>query len=141
MLPYSCLDSLLYDTEFDVYVSKQSQDEYGAITREWVFDRNERGTVTPVRSDYQVNNQNLQRGDLKGHSEEDLRIDANGNLYPITEILIAITHPPVYIETAGPRLGLPTLYELRQSTPIVGPFGEVLHFDILLVRSIDQSSI
>jgi hypothetical protein len=141
MLPYSCIDSLLYDTEFLVYYASQAQDGYGKITRAWTLDRTERGTVKSVTSNYTVSQQNVLRGDLKGHTEEDLRIDSNGNLFALTEILVTITNPAVYIETVGPRKGLTTMYEVHQSTPVVGPFGEVLHFDVILTRSIDQSTV
>lgn len=141
MLPYSCIDSILYNTEFSVYYSRQAQDAYGKITRTWILDRTERGTVKSFSNSYSVNQQNTLRGDLKGQTEEDLRIDSDGNLYPLTEILVTITDPAIYIETAGPRKGLTTMYEVHESTPVVGPFGEVLHFNVILTRSIDQSTV
>lgn len=77
---------------------------------------------------------------LKGHSEEDLRIDSEGNIYGIQDVLVTISDPAVYKEVTGPRKGLNTLYEVRLSNPVIGVFGEVLHFDIALFRSADQSS-
>jgi hypothetical protein len=141
MLPYTCIDSILYTTEFSVYYSRQSQDEYGKVNRTWVLDRTERGYVKTLTNHYGVDQQNVMRGEIRGKTEEDLRIDSDGNLYPVTEILVTITDPPIYIETAGPRKGLTTMYEVRTSTPVVGPFGEVLHFEITLARSIDQSTV
>lgn len=139
MLPYSCIDSILYTHELNVYYSVQSQGTYGNVTRTWVFDRIERGMVKPVKTRmYVVDNQNTWNEQLTGHSEEDLRIDSEGGLHAPSEVLITFSAPH-FVETAGARKGLPTTYELRSSAPIEGPFGEVLHFDILLERSIEQN--
>jgi hypothetical protein len=141
MLPYACIDSIMYTHEMRVYFSTQEQDEWGAIQREWTFDRTERGVVKQTQQQmYMVGELNSWNEYLVGHSEEDLRIDSNGNLYAPSEVLITFVNPP-YIETEGPRRGLPTTFELRTSTPVEGPFGEVLHFDIQLVRSSNQDVI
>jgi hypothetical protein len=138
MLPYSCIDSIMYGHEMRVYFSTQTQDEWGAVRRAWRFDRTERGTVRqPKQMMFSVGDINAWNEHLVGHSEEDLRIDSDGNLYAPTEVLVTFVNPK-YIETAGPRQGLPTTFELRSSTPVEGPFGEVLHFDIQLSRSSDQ---
>lgn len=139
MLPYSCLDSMTYSDELRVYYSTQSQDlVYGTVTRTWVFDRVERGKIKQSRSKmYSVSTQNTWDDVLVGQTEEDLRIDSAGNLYAPSEVLVTFAHPHL-IDTSGPRKGLATTYELRASSPVEGPFGEVLHFDVELVRSIDQ---
>jgi hypothetical protein len=110
----------------------------GIIRRTWTFDRVERGLFTPTsKRMYSVDTQNTWTDVLNGHTEEDLRIDSQGNLYAPSEVLVMFKSPQ-RIDTAGPRIGLPSTYELRGSTPIEGPFGEVLHFDAQLVRSIKQ---
>jgi len=134
-----CIDSLSYTDEFWVYYSIQSQDSYGSMHRQWVYDRMERGYFIPTqRRMYDVSQQNTWEEIYNGQTEEDLRIDSDGNLHSASEVLIGFKHPN-RIETAGPRKGLPTLFELRGSTPVEGPFGEVLHFDTQIYRSIDQS--
>lgn len=141
MLPYSCIDSVLYTHEMNVYYSVQTQGVRGNIERTWVFDRTERGMVKPVQHRmYLVDTQNTWSEQLKGHSEEDLRIDSDGGLHAPSEVLVTFSAPH-FIEMAGPRKGQPTTYELRSSAPIEGPYGEVLHFDILLERSSDQNQI
>jgi hypothetical protein len=138
MLPYSCIDSMIYAHEMRVYYSVQTQDIFGKIQREWVYDRTERGMVRQInREMYMVSTTNIWDDVLSGQSEEDLRIDSNGNLYPASEVLVTFIKPKL-IETAGPRKGLNTTYELRKSTPVEGPFGEVMHFDIVLTRSTTQ---
>jgi hypothetical protein len=137
MLPYTCIDSVTYLHTFKVYYSTQSQDGYGRITRTWTFDRTERGFVKAV-TNYAVDDRNSWNQTLKGVSEEDLRINEEGELFAPSEVLVTFIEP-AFIETAGPRKGLPTTFELRGSNPVLGPFGEVLHFDIMLVRSADQA--
>lgn len=138
MLPYSCLDSALYTHEIKVYYSVQSQDEYGRIKRDWVFDRTERCLTKQSNTImYDVAQQNTWNETLVGFSEEDLRINSDGDIYAPSEVLVTFISPK-HIDTVGPRAGLPTTYELRASSPVDGLFGETLHFDIVLVRSIDQ---
>lgn len=139
MLPYYCLDSITYGDELRVYYSTQSQDlVYGTITRTWTYDRTERGTLKQSKTRmYEVAQQNSWDDVLVGQTEEDLRIDSNGVLHAPSEVLITFVLPH-RIETAGPRKGLNTTYELRSSSPVEGPFGEVIHFDVQLVRSTDQ---
>jgi hypothetical protein len=138
MLPYACLDSMSYTDELYVYYSTQSQTAMGIIRRTWTYDRIERGLFVPtLKRMYDVDTQNTWRDILNGHTEEDLRIDSQGNLYAPSEVLVMFKYPS-RIETAGVRKGKPTTYELRGSTPIEGPFGEVLHFDTQLFRSLKQ---
>lgn len=139
MLPYACLDSITYTDEFYVFYSTQAQDLYGAVTRSWKYDRTERGLFTSsLKRMYDVDTQNTWKEVLDGHTEEDLRMDNEGELHAASEVLVMFKTPH-RIETAGQRKGLPTMYELRGSAPIEGPFGEVLHFDAQLHRSITQT--
>ena len=141
MLPYSCLDSITYNDEVRVYFSVQTQDVYGRVERAWVFDRTERVLVKQRQPEmYQVSELNMWNDILLGHSEEDLRINSNGDLYAPSEVLVTFIKPKL-IDTAGPRKGLNTTYELRASSPVEGAFGEVIHFDIQLVRSPDQDVV
>lgn len=141
MLPYACIDSVLYSNEMRVYYAVQSQDDYGRITRSWEFDRTERGLIRQSqRLMYQVSEQNTWNDILEGVSEEDLRIDSEGVLYAPSEVLITFVTPRL-IDTAGPRRGLNTTYELRGSHPVEDAFGVVVHFDIQLARSGDQSVV
>lgn len=138
MLPFACIDSISYSHEMRVYYSVQTQDIFGMVQRSWVYDRVERGTVKPRENQmYIVSDQNMWNETLIGQTEEDLRIDSSGNLYAPSEVLVTFVNPHL-IETAGPRKGLNTTYELRSSMPVEGTFGEVLHFNVELVRSINQ---
>lgn len=141
MLPYVCIDSMTYSHEMNVYYSLQTQDIFGTIQREWVFDRVERGLVKQqsAQSYMIAQQQNEWVETLVGYTEEDLRINSQGELFAPSEVLVTFNNPKL-IDTAGPRKGLNTTYELRKSTPVEGLFGEVLHFDVMLVRSIDQSA-
>lgn len=139
MLPYACLDSVLYADELRVYYSTQTQNlMYGTIERSWTLDRVERGTFRQANTQmYGVSEINAWNDTLVGQAEEDLRIDSLGNLHAPSEVLVTFLSPH-YIDTSGPRRGLATTYELRASSPVEGPFGEVLHFDVQLVRSSNQ---
>jgi hypothetical protein len=120
-----------------VYYSTETQDEYGTIIRSWTFDRTERCFIKTV-TNYAIGEFNSWNQKLVGVSEEDLLIDDDGQLHAPSEVLITFDEPP-YIEPAGPRKGLPTAFELHGSTPVLGAFGEALHFDISLSRSQNQA--
>lgn len=141
MLPYACIDSLLYTFEINVYHAVLAQDSMGRITKSWKFDRVERAFLSNVNSKHlQIGTLNELFADLRGNTETDVRIDKYGNLYPLTEVLITVKSPSIYKEHAGVRKNRNTLYELRTSDPVLGPFQEVLHFNIHLVRSADQNA-
>jgi hypothetical protein len=138
MLPYACIDSIIFENEMRVYYSTQSQDTYGQITRLWEFDRLERGQVHQSQKNmYGIAERNIWKDVLSGASEEDLRIDSEGNLYAPSEVLVTFVSPK-FRDTAGPRKGLNTTYELLGSNPVEDAFGIVTHFNIVLSRSLDQ---
>lgn len=141
MLPYSCLDSLDFGQEFAVYYSHEQQGLYGEIIRSWTFDRFERGDVNEKKSRmYDLENVRASWHDvLFCSTENDLRIDSDGNLYAPSEILVTIRNP-AYRDTVGPRKGLHTTYEVRASSPVIGSFGEVVSFNVQLERSADQDT-
>ena len=71
------------------------------------------------------------------------RISTNDVNNAITNILIANVRNGsdelIYKETAGPRSGRGTLYELGTVEPMTGPFGSVEYFKMLLRRTENQS--
>jgi hypothetical protein len=44
------------------------------------------------------------------------------------------------METSGPRDGKSTIYEIASSEAIVGPFGNVEYYKVVLRRSENQAS-
>jgi hypothetical protein len=57
----------------------------------------------------------------------------------ITNIRTA-TEESVYLETSGQRDGRSTIYEIGTNEAIVGPFGNIEYYRIVLRRSENQAS-
>jgi hypothetical protein len=79
---------------------------------------------------------------LIGRARDDLRYGAAGESHPMTDVLITNIRDaqgnPIYNETAGPRNGKTTLFELKTNEPTVGPFGDVEFFSLIIKRSENQ---
>ena len=79
-----------------------------------------------------------------GRTKNDVRIGSSYSRESITNVVITNirTHSetPVYLETAGPRSGRSTIFEIASNEPIVGPFGEVEYYKLVVRRSENQAS-
>jgi len=64
-------------------------------------------------------------------------------LYSITNIIITNIRDnqgnAIYSESAGPRKGQSTIFEVSTSNPIVGPFGKVDYYKLVISRSDNQA--
>jgi len=80
---------------------------------------------------------------ISGRTGSDPRVNPHGTMYPMTDLLITDIVDEkdsiIYLETAGPRSGLSSVFELAGVLPHVGPFGQVDYFKIVVKRSDDQS--
>ena len=81
---------------------------------------------------------------LLGRTKDDIRISSKENKEAMVNIVIAnirtADNTLVYLETSGPRSGKSTLFELASNEPIVGPFGGVEHYKLVIRRSENQAS-
>jgi hypothetical protein len=81
---------------------------------------------------------------LLGRTKTDLRISSNNSRSSITNIILTNIRTKlqdnIYMETSGSRDGMSTLYEVASSEPIVGPFGNVEYYKVVLRRSENQAS-
>jgi hypothetical protein len=80
---------------------------------------------------------------LIGRVKKDPRISSNESSNAVTNILLANIRNAddelIYKETAGPRSGRGTIYELGTVEPMTGPFGTVEYFKMLLRRTENQT--
>jgi hypothetical protein len=80
---------------------------------------------------------------LIGRTMRDIRISLDSTEYAITNIMITNIrdkdHNVIYTETSGPRAGLPTVFEIATNDPMVGPFGNVEYYKVILRRSENQA--
>ena len=141
-----CTD-FIYPMRADLYYPILTQTEYGQASKEWVFDRTIVLNATPVGglSKEEISPAAFLQYENKliGRVKKDPRISSNEVNNAITNILIANVRNGsdelIYKETAGPRSGRGTLYELGTVEPMTGPFGSVEYFKMLLRRTENQS--
>jgi hypothetical protein len=131
----------------DVYYPIVEQGAYGNLKRQWVLDRSMACffNVTGNRFKKDVNTEPNINIDtmILGRTKSDLTIGSNSSMYAITNIVITNVRgtdgQSIYTESAGPRAGYPTIFEVATISPIVGPFGKVEYFKLVLRRSENQA--
>lgn len=138
----------IYPMLADVYYPIVDQGAYGEINRNWVLDKTiacslERAGISrkqDVKTDVKINIDNV----LMGRVKSDLRFSTQEAMFPITNIMITNIRDKngnvIYLETAGPRAGLGTIFEIVSFDPIVGLFGGIDLYKIVVKRSENQGS-
>jgi hypothetical protein len=138
----------LYPLKADVYYPIVDQGAYGNIQKTWVMDRTTRCNFAPAGTAWEEEVKpnpliNISVT-LLGRTPTDLRITSSNNKDSIVNVIVTNIRTrndqPVYIETAGPRSGRSTLFEVASSEPIVGPFGDIDYYKVVIRRSENQAS-
>ena len=130
----------------DVYYPITAQNIYGQIKKDWVYNKTIATNATPVgslqedevRPQFLLQFENL----LFGRVRTDIRISDNKDENSITNILVTNVRTAagelIYRETAGERTGKGTIYEIASQEPIMGPFGKIDYYKIVLRRTENQ---
>lgn len=136
----------IYPMKADIYYPIITQNQYGQANKNWVYDRTIICNATPVGG---AGTEELKPevflqydGKLIARSRVDIRVSSNDENNAISNILITnirnANDALIYKETAGPRNGRGTLYEVGTLEPFIGPFGETEYFKMLWRRSENQ---
>jgi len=142
----SCDVDFLYPMKADIYYPIITQNDYGQPNKNWVFDRTVACNATPVGG---AGTEEIKpevflqyKDKLVARSKFDLRISASNQLNAETNILITNIRSAndllIYKETAGPRAGKGTIYEVGTLEPFIGPFGDIEYYKMLWRRSENQ---
>lgn len=142
----SCDVDFLYPMKADIYYPIITQNDYGQPNKNWVFDRTVACNATPVGG---AGTEEIKpevflqyKDKLVARSKSDLRISASNQLNAETNILITNVRSAndllIYKETAGPRAGKGTIYEVGTLEPFIGPFGDIEYYKMLWRRSENQ---
>jgi len=137
----------VYPMLADVYYPIITQGPFGEIKKEWVFDRTISCNATSVGgagSEQIKPDMFLQYEDkLVVRSRGDLRVKSNSSQEATTNILITnirLSHGQlIYKETAGPRAGKGTIYEIGTLEPFTGPFNNIEYYKMLWRRTESQA--
>ena len=138
--------NFLYPMKADIYYPIISQNQYGQPKKAWVFDRTVACNATPVGG---AGTEELKpevflqyKDKLVCRTRGDLRISSNDDSNAESNILITNIRSSndliIYKETAGPRAGKGTIYEVGTLEPFVGPFGDIEYYKMLWRRTENQ---
>jgi hypothetical protein len=137
----------IYPMKADVYYPIITQNNYGQANKEWIFDRTIVCNASTVggAGDVELKPEVFLQydGKLIARSKSDIRVSSNSSDNAITNILITNIRSTadlvIYKETAGPRTGRGTIYEIGTLEPFVGPFGDIEYFKMLWRRTENQT--
>jgi hypothetical protein len=131
----------------DVYYPIITQGAYGEVQKEWVLDRTVACNATSVggagKEDIKPDLFLQYENKLIARSKTDLRTTSRQSKEAITNIIVTnirfASGELIYKETAGPRAGKGTVYEIGTHEPQVGPFNNVEYHKMLWRRTENQA--
>jgi hypothetical protein len=137
----------LYPMLADIYYPIIQQGTYGEIKKEWVLDRTIACNATSVggagKEDIKPDTFLQYENKLIARSKTDLRVSSRESKEAITNIIITnirfANGELIYKETAGPRAGKGSIYEIGTLEPYVGPFNNVEYYKMLWRRTENQA--
>lgn len=131
----------------DIYYPIITTGPYGNMQKQWVLDRTVACFFNPAgrkfKEDVIINPNITIDNSLVGRVRKDIT-ESNGNqMYSMTNIIITNIRDNagnyIYNESAGPRKGQSTIFEISTSNPIVGPFGKIEYYKLVITRSDNQA--
>jgi hypothetical protein len=131
----------------DLYYPIIKQNQYGQATKDWVFDRTIICNATPVggagSEDIKPETFLQYENKLIARVKLDPRTSLANSDNAISNILITNIRLEddslLYKETAGPRSGRGTIYEVATVEPFIGPFKSVEYYKMVLRRTENQT--
>jgi hypothetical protein len=138
----------VYPLLADVYYPIINTGPYGNMEKQWVLDRTIACYFNPAgrkfKEDVKIHPNITIDNSYVGRAKSDIT-ESNGNdLYSITNIVVTNIRDNdgnyIYNESAGPRKGQPTIFEISTSNPIVGPFGKTEYYKLVITRSDNQAA-
>ena len=140
--------SVIYPLLADVYYPIVTDAGYGSTSKQWILDRTIACAFAPASRKYQQDvktNPNMTiDNQLVGRVKTDLTKTSRDNLSAITNMVLSNIRDAagniIYNESAGVRAGKSTIFEVSTFNPIVGPFGNIDYFKIVIARSDNQAA-
>lgn len=131
----------------DVYHPIVDQTSYGSVKKTWIIDRtiacNFNAAGSASKEEVIPNIDLTQSSLLVGRTKNDIRVSSRENANAITNVVITNIRDAngnhIYLETAGPRKGKSTIFEIATQQPFVGPFGSVDFYKLVIRRSENQA--
>jgi hypothetical protein len=140
--------SIIFPMLADVYYPIVDQGAYGNVQKTWIHDRtiacNFNSAGTAWKEDIKPNANITQDSIMLGRVKTDIRFSNENAQNSITNIIVTNIKDrnlnEVFLETAGPRAGRSTLFEVATVEPFMGPFGSVEYYKVVVRRSENQAA-
>ena len=140
--------SIIFPMLADIYYPIVDQGPYGNVKKNWIHDKtiacNFSSAGSAFKEDIKPNANITQDTIMLGRAKTDIRFSTNQDQNSITNVIVTNikdkTLNEIYVETAGPRAGKSTLFEVATVEPFTGPFGSVEYYRIVLRRSENQAA-
>ena len=144
-----CTDvtNIVYPLLADIYYPTVEQSAYGAVSKTWMLDSSIACFFAvaglKAKKDIIPNSTVVMDNMLIGRTKRDIRFSMRENKNAMTNIIITNIRDRdgnvVFVESSGTRAGKPTIFELATNDPIVGPFGGVEYYKVVIRRSENQA--
>lgn len=136
----------VYPMTMDIFYPIVEQGSLGNIKKQWIHDRkaicNLSSAGSAANEEVKPNVNITQDFVIFGRVKSDIRISSKSQNNSITNIVVSNISDrlgnQIYVETSGPRIGKSTIFEIASNDPVVGPFGSVEYYKIVLRRSENQ---
>ena len=140
--------SIVFPMLADIYYPIVDQGPYGNVKKNWIHDRtiacNFNSAGTAWKEDVKPNANITQDSVMLGRVKTDIRFSKAENQNSITNVIVTNIKDKnlneIYVETAGPRAGKSTLFEVATVEPFMGPFGSVEYYKVIIRRSENQAA-
>jgi hypothetical protein len=140
--------SIIFPMLADIYYPIVDQGPYGNVKKNWIHDKTIACSFTSAGSAFKEDikpNVNITQDTIMlGRTKADIRFSSKNNQNSITNVIVTNIKNKdlneIYVETAGPRAGKSTLFEVATVEPFTGPFGEVEYYRVVLRRSENQAA-
>lgn len=137
----------IFPMQADIYHPIIEQGTYGNVKKAWVLDRtiacNFASQGSALKEEIKPNVNITQQTILVGRVKTDIRISSADARNAVTNVLVTNIKDPncneIYIETAGPRSGKSTIFEIASQEPYIGPFGNVEYYKVTIRRAENQA--
>jgi hypothetical protein len=131
----------------DIYYPIVDQGAYGNLQKTWIHDKtiacSFSSAGTAFKEDVKPNANITQDSVMLGRVRSDIRFSSKDSQNSITNIIVTNIKDKnfneIYLETAGPRAGKSTLFEVATVEPFMGPFGSVEYYKVVVRRSENQA--
>lgn len=136
----------IFPMQADLYYPIVEQDAFGEVKKQWVLDRtiacNFSAAGNAGKEEVTPNaNISIQKV-LIGRSRTDIKTSSVNEPYDINNVIITnlkdMNCNPIYIESSGVRKNKSTIFEVATHEPVLGPFGNVEFYSLVIRRSENQ---